>query len=292
MDCFNLLCGLFESIINDFSWSLTNKPASASSPNASYKNYPISYLRTFYIIYQPTILTHPGKNRTAHSPPTPTPSSKHSSPRSSPLRTLLRTYPNMPSSSVNWAYELAVLVSYAHVHGLPQTLSLLWLPLAGMLSMVSKFTRTSPTSPSTKPTNATSKILQRFHCILPHIAEVACAPSIPPTVRINHFLTLVSPKSARSRIKLHLNDYITHSLYNEVFTNAPDQFHLLPSLLSPQTSYPLIGLCRSNPHNRLLNWQFDTGIKRKLRLPLHPTTNQPICACGTMVDIFGDHIFK
>ena len=33
-----------------------------------YKNYPISYLRTFYIIYQLTILTHPGKNGTVHSP--------------------------------------------------------------------------------------------------------------------------------------------------------------------------------------------------------------------------------
>ena len=131
--------------------ALTNKPASASSPNASYKNYPISYLRTFYIIYQPTILTHPGKNGTAHSPPTQTLSSKHSSPRSSPLRTLLRTYPNMPSSSVNWAYVLAVLVSYAHVHGLPQTSSLPWPPPAGMLSMDSESTKTFPTSPSTKP---------------------------------------------------------------------------------------------------------------------------------------------
>ncbi len=37
---------------------------------------------------------------------------------------------------------------------------------------------------------------------------------------------------------------------------------------------------------------FNTGIKRKLCLPLHPTTNQPICACGTVVDIFGNHIFK
>ena len=84
----------------------------------------------------------------------------------------------------------------------------------------------------------------------------------------------------------------THSLYNNVFSNAPNQFHLLPSLLSSQTSYPFIGLCRSNPHNRLLNWQFDTGITQKPRLPLHPTTNQPICACGTIVDIVGDHIFK
>jgi hypothetical protein len=86
--------------------------------------------------------------------------------------------------------------------------------------------------------------------------------------------------------------YLSHSLYNKVFSNAPDHFHLLPSLLSSQTSYPLIRLCCSNPHNRHLNWQFDIGIKRKLRLPLYPTTNQPICACGTVVDIFGDHIFK
>ena len=141
-------------------------------------------------------------------------------------------------------------------------------------------------------TNTTSKILQRFHCLLLHIVEVACAPSIPPPDRISHFLMLVSPKNARSRLKLHLNDYLSHSLYNKVFSNAPDHFHLLPSLLSSQTSYPLIGLCQSNPHNRLLNWQFDTSIKQKLCLPLHPTTNQPICACGAIVDIFGDHIFK
>jgi hypothetical protein len=141
-------------------------------------------------------------------------------------------------------------------------------------------------------TNTTSKILQRFHCLLPHIAEVACAPSIPPPDCINHFLPLVSPKSARSRLKLHLNDYLSHSLYNNVFSNAPNHFHLLPSLLSSQTAYHLIGLCRSNPHNCLLNWQLDIGIKRKLRLPLNLTNNQPICACGTIVDIFGDHIFK
>ncbi len=113
-------------------------------------------------------------------------------------------------------------------------------------------------------TSNTSKILQRFHCLLPHIAEVTCAPSIPPPDCINHFLTLVSPKSARSRLKLHINDYLSHSLYNNVFSNTPDHFHLLPSLLSSQTAYPLIGLCRSNPHNRVLNWQFDTCIKRKL----------------------------
>jgi len=92
-------------------------------------------------------------------------------------------------------------------------------------------------------TNTNSKILQRIHCLLPHIVEVTCTPSIPPPDCINHFLTFVSPKSTRSRLKLHLNDYLSHSLYNNVFSNAPNQFHLLPSLLSSQISYPLIGLC-------------------------------------------------
>jgi len=110
------------------------------------------YLQTFSFIQQLTTLTHFGKNGTAHLPPTSTPSSKHSSDRYSQLRTLPQTYPNMPSSSVNWAYALAVLVSSAHTHGLlPQTLSLLWRPPTEMLSMISKSTRTSPTSLSTKP---------------------------------------------------------------------------------------------------------------------------------------------
>ena len=107
--------------------------------------------RTFSFIYQRTTITHLGKNGMAHLPPTSTPSSKHSSAHYSQLWTLLRTYPNTPYSSVNWAYELVVLVSSVPVHVLPQTLSLLWHPPAEMLFMASDSTRISPTSPSTKP---------------------------------------------------------------------------------------------------------------------------------------------
>ncbi len=57
------------------------------------------------------------------------------------------------------------------------------------------------------------------------------------------------------KIKLHCNYYLSRSLHHEVFLHAPEHFHLLPSLLSSQTSYPLIGLCRSNPWNWLFNWQ-------------------------------------
>ena len=140
-------------------------------------------------------------------------------------------------------------------------------------------------------TNTTSKILHCFHCLLPHIAEVTCAPSIPPPDGINHFIKLVSPKSARSRLKLHLNGYLSHSLYNDVFSDAPDHFHLLPSLLSSQTSYPLIGLCQSNQHNRTSSTgnltQLSNGNYNSLytRLP----TNQFVLLAPLF---FGNHILK
>ena len=121
---------------------------------------------------------------------------------------------------------------------------------------------------------------------------VACAPSTPPFNHINQFLVLVSPKSPQSRIKLHCSDYLSHSLHDEIFANAPNHFHLLIIIFSSQTSYPLISLCWSTPHNCLLNWEFNICIKHKLHIPLYSSTNQPVCACGMTVDIFGDHAFK
>ena len=107
-------------------------------------------MQTFSFIYQPITQTHLGKNGTVHLPPTSTPLSKHFSAHYSQLRTLPRTYLNNPSSSANWAYEPAVLVSSAPAHVLPQILPLLWHPPAEMLFMASESTRTSPTSQSTK----------------------------------------------------------------------------------------------------------------------------------------------
>jgi hypothetical protein len=46
---------------------------------------------------------------------------------------------------------------------------------------------------STKPD---SLILQWFHCLLPQIANIACAPTIPTPNRIQPFLSSVSPHSA------------------------------------------------------------------------------------------------
>ena len=102
-------------------------------------------------------------------------------------------------------------------------------------------------------------------------------PSTPTTERTTHFLSSISEKSARSRIKQHCSDYLWTELHHEIYNTAPEHLHLLPSLLSPQTSYPLISLCRSQPSHRLPPWIFIPACKRKLRLPLFEPTDKPFC---------------
>ena len=139
-------------------------------------------------------------------------------------------------------------------------------------------------------TNPHSLILQRYQHILPNIAAIACPPTIPRTDLSQYFLTTLSPHSARSRLKLHNTATVHAELYNHVFANDPEHFHLLPSILSPATSYPLIAMSRSPLKNRLTPLSFLLCIRRKLRLPIYPH-NTP-CTCGHQThDIFGDHAF-
>ena len=140
--------------------------------------------------------------------------------------------------------------------------------------------------------NQTSLLLRRFHLLLPHFAAIGSAPSIPPSERTTKFLTTTSLRRARDRIKSFTNTHILHSLYHDVYANSPEHIHVLPSLLSPQTSFPLIALNRSNPTNRLPPWCFSIAMKRKLRLPLFDAQAPKFCQCRRRVDDFGDHIFQ
>ena len=138
--------------------------------------------------------------------------------------------------------------------------------------------------------NPHSLILQRFHHILPNVAAIACPPTIPRPDLSHYFLTTLSPHSARSRLKSHVTTIVHAELYNHIFAHDPDHFHLLPSILSPTTSYPLIAMSRCPIKNRLTPLSFLLCIRRKLRLPVFPP-NTP-CTCGHHIhDIFGDHAF-
>ena len=144
----------------------------------------------------------------------------------------------------------------------------------------------------TLDSNPTSIFLQRFHCLLPHFASIATAPTTPQGSRVAALINSTSPKSARDRINKYTTSYLHNATHQEFATHAPDHLHLLPSLLSPQTSYPLLGMCRSNAANRLAPWIFKICLLRKLRLPVFNNTTKPFCRCGRRPDKFGDHVFQ
>ena len=142
-----------------------------------------------------------------------------------------------------------------------------------------------------KESNPDLPSLCRFHQLLPTIASIASPARCPPNERVDHFLTSISPNSARGRIKAHCSNFARAELYQHVKDHCPDNFHSLPSLLSPHMSTPLIGMCRSVPSNRLSPWQFTFAMLRKLRLPVFDENNLPSCKCGATHDKYGDHAF-
>jgi len=139
-------------------------------------------------------------------------------------------------------------------------------------------------------TNHESLILKRYHHLLPQITEIACPPTTPRMDLAHYFLTTLSPHSARGRLKKHCTHTVKSELYNHIFEHKRADFHLLPSILSTQTSYPIIGMSRSAIKHRLSPLSFLICIRRKLRLPIYPPNTR--CTCGHHDhDVFGNHAF-
>ena len=140
--------------------------------------------------------------------------------------------------------------------------------------------------------NPSSGLLRRYQLMLPTIASIAKPPKCDHENSITHFQSKLSPKSMRSYIKAFCANAMTDLTYESTYYNHNEHLQFLPSLLVPQTSYPLISMCRSIERNRLPNWSFIIAMKRKLRLPIFDNDNTPSCPCGTIHDKWGDHMFK
>lgn len=138
--------------------------------------------------------------------------------------------------------------------------------------------------------NSHSLCLLCYKILLPQIGPICCPQSCPDNQRINVFEDVISYHSARSRTKDYSRSILVGQLYTKVANNAPELLHLLPSILSPQTSYPLVSLCRSNPNNQLPNWATKIALQQKLQLPVFDNRMQ--CKCGTTHDPWGNHTFK
>jgi hypothetical protein len=99
-----------------------------------------------------------------------------------------------------------------------------------------------------------------------------------------------------SGIQKHL--YLLHQrqVKQDLTDSAPlDLQNLLPSLLSPLTSIPLLSLTRRIPTNRTPNTHFRILLQRKLQLPVLPPNMhyQPcICCSKALLDPYGDHLFS
>jgi len=108
----------------------------------------------------------------------------------------------------------------------------------------------------------------------------------PCTLRFNHTL----PTSCTWPLKKHCTHTVKSKRYNHMFEHKRADFHLLPGILSKQTSYPIIGMSRSAIKHRLSPLSFLVCIRRKLRLPIYQPNTR--CICGHHDhDVFGDHAF-
>ena len=67
-------------------------------------------------------------------------------------------------------------------------------------------------------------------------------------------------------------------LYNHVYNHDRQHFHLLPSIIPPQTSHPPTNMSQSIASNRLTPLTFHVAIRWKLRLTVYPSGIQ--CSSG------------
>jgi hypothetical protein len=140
--------------------------------------------------------------------------------------------------------------------------------------------------------NPTSIFLQRFHCLLPHFASIATAPTIPQASRIDALLHSTSPKSARDRIKKYITSYLHNATHHKFATHAPEHLHLLPSILSPQTSYPLLGMSGVMPPIGLHPGFSRFVCGKNSAYPSSTTTPNPFAAADAALKNLGTMSFN
>ena len=123
------------------------------------------------------------------------------------------------------------------------------------------------------------------------IAAVVVAPTCPITDHSTHFSEKVSMHSAQGMIKQACSRIFLAMLCEEMVINHPHHLHLLPSILTPEMSYPLTSMCRSVLGHCLANWNFSFALLCKLRLAVYDPHNLPLCWCGVTHDCWGDRAF-
>jgi hypothetical protein len=132
------------------------------------------------------------------------------------------------------------------------------------------------------------KILDHFSTNL--LSKLPETPTTPKTIQ--DFIQHAQLKGVQQQLYLKHQQSVRKLLYD---TTPADIADLLPSLLSPLTSIPLLSLTRRITTNRISNPLFRILLQRKLRLPMLPPSLQHkpcICRSKAILDPYGDHFFS
>jgi hypothetical protein len=136
-----------------------------------------------------------------------------------------------------------------------------------------------------------TQILQHYApTFLPLLPQITTKNPTAPTLQ--QFITQ-TPLQGLQRHFYHLHQKTIHDNFTQY--SPPDLHPLLPSLLTPLTSLPLVSMSRRIPTNRFLNDEFRLLLQRKLRLPIFsPSLHPQQCTCRSkpILDPFGDHLFS
>ena len=135
-------------------------------------------------------------------------------------------------------------------------------------------------------TNPSSHFLRTFYQVLGDVAlagtHVDCADPV------EFFLSKGSFNSARDRLKQSASRRRSQTLHTIARPSLKAQ---LPEILIPSTSWPIIGMHRSDKRNRRPDDLFLINLKTKLHLEQYHPDNRPLCICGALIDSFGMHTF-
>jgi hypothetical protein len=132
------------------------------------------------------------------------------------------------------------------------------------------------------------QILNHFSTKL--LSNLPDTPTTPKTIQ--DFIQHTRLQGIQQTLYLKHQQSVRATLYKTAPTDITD---ILPSLLSPLTSIPLLSLTRRITTNRIPNSFFRILLQRKLRLPvLPPSLQHKPCICRTkaLLDPYGDHFFS
>ena len=130
---------------------------------------------------------------------------------------------------------------------------------------------------------------QLFREYSPQIANICVSEQVDDPY--DFFIHKAGLNTCRDRLRTAAADSLKHCVEHQ-FRDDKASLGQLEDMLTPRMSAALVDCPRIVPTNRRKNEEWGVMLKRKLRLPLWPSSAVPVCFCGKRMDRFGDHCLQ